>query len=133
MRRLVIGLMLVTVLVVVPADARAAGKTTAGAILTLSGSALLLAAFDYKGDQCPDGYSTHTYQNLPTQCVLLSRSGSDVREATTGVTYKRPGLMWSGLGVAATGIVLLLLPERTQVADVTVTPDGWRASKTIGW
>ena len=40
MRRLVIGLMLVTVLVVVPADARAAGKTTAGAILTLSGSVL---------------------------------------------------------------------------------------------
>ncbi len=134
MQRLAIGLMLVAVLgVVAPAHARTAGKTKAGAILTLSGSALVLAAFDYTGDQCPEGYSTHTYENLSTQCVFLSRSGSDVRTATTGITYKRPGLMWSGLGVAATGIVLLLLPERARMVDVSVTPDGWRASKMIGW
>ena len=25
------------------------------------------------------------------------------------------------------------LSERAQMANVTVTPDGWRASKTIGW
>ena len=59
---------------------------------------------------------------------------SDVRDATTKVTYERPSLMWSGLGVATTGIVLMLLPTRAAVAvDVSITPTGWLASKTFGF
>ena len=133
MQKIVIGCLL-GALCLLPMTAHAADKKTVGAILTLSGSALMLAAFNYNGDQCPEGYSTHTFENLPTQCVSISSFGSDVRQATTGVTFKRPVLMWSGLGAAATGIVLLLLPDRAQqVVDLTVTPDGWLASKTFGF
>ena len=117
---------------VVPAETHADGKKQAGGILTTAGGALMLSAFNYKGDQCPPGYTTHTSQGLPTQCVYISSSGSDVREATTAVTYKRPALMWTGVGAATAGIVLLLLPGRAaNVVDVSVTPTGWLASKTF--
>jgi len=134
MQRLTIASVLVAVLLA-PVQMHAAEKKTVGAILAISGSVLMLSAFNYKGGQCPAGYSTHTIENLPTQCVFISASGdSDVRNATTSISYQRPGLMWSGLGAATTGIVLMLLPTRAaEVVDVSVTPIGWLASTTFGF
>ena len=136
MQRLAIVFVLLAVLVV-PVQVHAAGKKTVGAILTISGGAMMLSAFNYEGDQCPPGYSTHTFENMPTQCVFLSWSppfNSDTQDATTKITYERPRLMWSGLGVATMGIVLMLLPTRTaEGVDVSVTPTGWLASKTFGF
>ena len=119
-------------LALLPTQSQAAGKKDAGAILVLSGGVLMLAAFNYKGDQCPDGYSTHTFQNLPTQCVLISSAGSDVREATTGISYERPALMWTGVGAAAAGIVMMMLPEKARM-DVVFGPHEVRVSKTFGF
>ena len=136
MQRLTIVFVLLTVLIV-PVQVHAAGKKTVGAILTISGGAMMLSAFNYEGDQCPSGYSTHRYENLPTQCMFVSSLppfDSNVQDATTKVTYERPGLMWSGLGVATMGIVLMLLPARAaEGVDVSVTPAGWLASKTFGF
>ena len=136
MQRLAIVFVLLTVLVV-PVQVHAAGKKTVGAILTASGGVMMLSAFNYEGDQCPSGYSTHRYENLPTQCMFISSDppfNSDTRDATTKVTYERPGLMWSGLGVATMGIVLMLLPTRAaEGVDVSATPAGWLASKTFGF
>ena len=136
MQRLAIVFVLLAVLVVpVPVDA--AGKKTVGAILTASGGVMMLSAFNYEGDQCPPGYSTNRFENLPTQCSFISSLppfDSDVRDATTKVTYERPNLMWSGLGVATRGIVLMLLPTRAaEGVDVSVTTAGWLASKTFGF
>ncbi len=132
MKNIVILLTFALFLALLPTQSQAAGKKEAGAILVLSGGVLVLAAFNYKGDQCPDGYSTHTFQNLPTQCVLISSAGSDVREATTGISYERPALMWSGVGAAAAGIVMMMLPEKARM-DVTFGPHEVRVSKTFGF
>ena len=134
----IVGVVLVALLGT-PVHVHAAGKKTVGAVLTASGGAMMLLAFNYKGHQCPFGYSTHRFEGATTQCVFISSFppfNSDVRDATTKATYERPGLMWGGLGVAATGIVLMMLPTRVaQVVDVdvSVTPTGWRASKTFGF
>lgn len=132
MRSGVLGL---TLLCATPAVTQAADRHTTGLLLTLAGGGLIAAAFDYRGDQCPDGYSTHTFDTLPTQCVLVSRGGSDVTDATTAIRYKRPALMWSGVAAAGLGTVLMLLPDRAANAapSVDVAPDGWRVSKTFRW
>ena len=136
MQRFAIVFVLLAVLVV-PVQVHAAGKKTVGAILTISGGAMMLSAFNYEGDQCPSGYSINTCEHIPTQCVFISSDppfNSDTRDATTRITYERPGLIWSGLGVATMGIVLMLLPTRTaEGVDVSVTPTGWLASKTFGF
>ena len=136
MQRFILVFVLLAVLVA-PVQVHAAGKKTAGAILTASGGAMMLLAFNYKGHQCPAGYSTHRFEGLTTQCVFISSVppfNSNVQDATTKVTYERPNLMWSGLGVAGAGIVLMLLPTRAaEVVDVSVTPTGWQASKTFGF
>ena len=134
MSRLSTAIVLVALLLIpVPADA-ADGKKKAGVILTVAGSALMLGAFNW-GTSCPPGYSTHTFQGLPTQCVKIYPNGdSDVREASTTAAYSRPAMMWSGVGAAGVGIVLLLLPKKVaQVVkvDVSVTPKGWLASRTF--
>ena len=132
MQRLAIVSVLVAVLVA-PVQVHAAGKKKVGAILTLSGSVLMLSAFNYS-QSCPSGYSTHTFQGLPTECVYISANGSDVQQPPVSVSYQRPALMWSGVGAATTGIVLMLLPTRAaKVVDVSVTPKGWLASTTFGF
>jgi hypothetical protein len=112
-----------------------AQKKVAGAVLVASGAALMLGAFNYD-NSCPRGYSTHTYENLSTQCVYISSRppyNSDVTSETTTITYQRPALLWSGVGAAAAGVVLMLLPTRAaEVApSVGVTPTGVSASKTF--
>lgn len=116
-----------------PIQASAAdSKKVTGGVLIAAGSALVLGAFNW-GTSCPPGYTTHTFQNLPTQCVYISSSGnSDVREASTTADYRRPALMWSGVGAAGAGIVFLLLPDRvTKSVGIAITPTGWMASKAF--
>lgn len=131
MTRVILTMVLATL--AFPATTFAAGKDKAGAIFVLAGAGLMAGAFDYKGDQCPAGYTTHTAQNLPTQCFLVRSNGStDIREATTGVTFKRKPMMWAGVGSVATGIVLFMLPSGAQnTVDISITPQGVAASKTF--
>ena len=127
---------LLVVLLVAPLPARAQDRTTVGVISMLAGGGLIAAAFDYRGDQCPQGYTTHRFEGLTTQCVsIFSDGSSSVLDATTAIRYKRPGLMWSGVAAAGLGTVLLLLPDRAANATPSVdfAPDGWRVSKMFSW
>ena len=128
-------------IVALHAPAEAQSKTKAGAALLITGGILMAGAFDYKTDICPSGYSTHTYQDLPTQCVYVSYSppyNSDVRDATTKATLKRRGLLWGGLGAAVGGVVLLLLPGNTgqavsKAVNIKIDPERVQVGKTFGW
>ena len=118
------------------AEARAADKTTVGGSILVVGGVLTALAFDYSGDQCPPGYTLHTYDNLPSQCSYFSVDRTDIQDATTAVTLKRRGMLWSGIGAMGLGAVIALLPDDSPVADIDVGVDprgGWRATKTIGW
>lgn len=117
-----------------PAAAQSRG--TMGVLTLVAGSGLIAAAFDYKRDVCPAGYTTHTYENEPTLCFFVSPSGdSDTREADTKVRLKRRGLLWAGLGAVGAGAVLLLLPDNpvTRNFDVEVSPERVAVGRTIDW
>lgn len=115
-----------------PAPASADGKKIAGASLMLGGAGLAAAAFNWR-KSCPEGYSTHTFEGLDTQCVYISSFGSDVRTADTKVNFARPALAWAGGGAALLGFVLLMWPNRaaTPSINISVSPAGLRAGKTI--
>ena len=131
MKKLMI-MWLVCVLLV-PMPAQAAGRKVAGAVLAVAGAGLIAGAFDWS-TQCPPGYSTHTFQNLPTQCVFISSRGSDVQEATTKLSFERPALVWAGAATAVTGVVLLLLPKKVaKTVQLSVAPSRVSASKTFGF
>ena len=101
----------------------------------------MAGAFDYRADVCPDGYSTHTFHNRPTECLFVSSTppfNTDVQEATTKATLKRQRLLWAGLGAAVGGVVLLLLPGETgqaaaRAVDIQIAPDRVKLGKTFGW
>jgi len=118
---------------IAPAPARAETINKVGGWMVVGGIVMVITAFDYHTDVCPPGYSTHTFQNGATQCVLIYRGGSDVREASTEVTYKRPTELKVGLAAIAGGLLLATLPKPAQkvAPSVSVTPHGWRVSKTI--
>ncbi|MGE0445647.1 MAG: hypothetical protein AB7P99_10500 [Vicinamibacterales bacterium] len=126
--------LVVTLFAGLPSTAFAAGRKTVGASLLIGGVGLGAAAFNWR-KSCPDGYSTHTFEGLETQCVYLHQFGSDVRTAETRVKFKRPGLAWAGGAAALTGIVRLLIPNRPASPSITfsITPTGVRATKTIGF
>jgi hypothetical protein len=102
-----------------------------GTVLTLGGTIATIAAFSYD-TSCPAGYTTHTFQGLPTQCVYVSQYGSDVREQPTTATLERPGMLYGGIGAAAVGLIVLLSPRSAKHApSISFTPRGWKASKTL--
>lgn len=120
------------------APAAAQSRKTAGVVSLLAGAGLVAAAFDYRADVCPTGYSTHTYEDLPTQCSFVSAVppyDTDVRNATTEATYKRPALAWAGVGAAGLGVVLLMLPDNpvTRRLDVRVSPEQVSVRRKFGW
>lgn len=120
------------------APAEAQSRDTVGWISVAAGAGLLAAAFNYEGDICPDGYSIHTYQHQPTQCYYSSPTppyNSDLRDASTRITYKRPGLMWAGIGAIGLGAVLLTLPENpvTRDLDVQASPERFAVTRRFGW
>lgn len=105
------------------------------------GAGLSAAAYNWDSS-CPSGYTTHTssgnfggqYYSDKT-CVWVGRTGSDVRDPEVSAQFARPGLLWAGIGSAAIGTVLVLLPSRAQkvVPSINVTPEGVTASKTVKW
>ncbi len=130
--RIFVGALVVGMFCAAPAPSHAADRDTVGLILIGAGAGLVATAFNYEGDQCPAGYTVHTYENEPKLCHRFSWAGSDTQNATTKTTFERPGLLWSGIGAAAAGVVMMLLPEgQGSMVDVSLTPDGWRASKTF--
>ena len=130
--RIFVGVLVVGMFFAAPASSHGAGRETVGLILMGAGTGLVFAAFNYEGDQCPPGYTVHTIEGESTLCHRYTFDGSDTRKATTKTTFERPGLLWSGIGAAAAGVVMMLLPEgQDSMVDVSLTPDGWRASKTF--
>ena len=95
--------------------------------------------FTNSPDQCPAGYSTHTADNLPTQCVFISYDppyDSDIQEATTGVELSRRGLLWAGVGAMVGGVVLALIPGGQAVSravDVQMSPGRVTVGRTFGF
>ena len=84
-------------------------------------------AFDYRGDQCPTGYSLHTYQDIPSQCVWISTVppyDSDIRDATTAVTLKRKAMLWSGVVAMGVRCCCRNAARRFPVGDCR----GWRGT-----
>ena len=132
----------VAAFIVVPmlaaAPAEAQSRKTVGWVSVLAGSGLVAAAFNYEADICPDGYSTHTYQHQSTQCYYANPTppfDSDLRDASTRITFERPALIWAGIGAIGLGAVLLTLPENpvTRDLDVQVSPERFAVSRRFGW
>lgn len=138
MKRIVSAAIGVLVLLSVAAPAAAQSRKATGFVSLLAGAGLVIAAFDYKTDVCPEGYSTHTYQHQPTQCVYVSPDwpfDSDFRDATTEATFTRPKLAWVGIGAVGLGAVLLTLPDNrvTRNLDVQVSPERVAVRRRFGW
>ena len=128
----------VLVLLSAAAPATAQSRKTMGIVSLLAGAGLVIAAFDYETDICPEGYSTHTYQHQPTQCYYVSPHppfDTDLRDATTEATFTRPKLAWAGIGAAGLGAVLLTLPDNrmTRDLDVQVSPERVAVRRKFGW
>ena len=128
----------VLVLLCVAGPAAAQSRKTTGIVSLLAGAGLVIAAFDYEADICPEGYSTHTYQDQPTQCFYQSPNppfDTDLRDATTKATFSRPKLAWAGIGAVGLGAVLLTLPDNrvTRDLDVQVSPERVAVRRRFGW
>ncbi len=128
----------VLVLLSAAPPAAAQSRKTTGIVSLLAGAGLVIAAFDYETDICPEGYSTHTYQHQPTQCVYVSADwpfDTDFRDAATEATFTRPKLAWAGIGAIGLGAVLLTLPENrvTRDLDVQVSPERVAVRRKFGW
>ncbi len=121
-----------------PASAQQWSRQTTGIVTLSAGVGLVFAAFDFTFDVCPEGYSTHTYQNQPTQCLYVSPSppfDTDVRDATTEASLSHPKLAWTGIGAIALGAVLLAWPDNrvTRDIDVQVSPERFAVRRRFGW
>lgn len=135
-KRIAAAAVLAGMLGVAAQPAAAQSRGTTGVLALVAGSGLIAAAFDYKRDVCPAGYTTHTYENEPTLCFFVSPSGdTDTREADTKARLKRRGLLWAGLGAVGAGAVLLLLPDNpvTRNFDVEVSPERVAVGRTVDW
>lgn len=138
MKRILMVAACVLVLLSAASPAAAQSRKTTGIVSLLAGAGLVVAAFDYESDICPEGYSTHTYQHQPTQCVFVSPDwpfDTDVRDATTDATFARPKLAWTGIGAVGLGAVLLTLPDNrvTRDLDVQVSPERVAVQRKFGW
>ena len=137
MKRIVTVAVGVLLLLSVAAPAPAQSRKTTGIVSILAGAGLVIAAFDYETDICPEGYSRHTYQHQPTQCVYVSADSfdTDVRDASTEATFTRPKLAWAGIGAVGLGAVLLTLPDNrvTRDLDVQVSPERVAVRRKFGW
>jgi hypothetical protein len=128
----------ILVLLSTAAPAAAQSRKTTGIVSLLAGAGLVIAAFDYETDVCPEGYSTHTYEGQTTQCHYVSPDppfDTDLRDATTKATFTRPKLAWAGIGAVGLGAVLLTLPDNrvTRDLDVQVSPERVSVRRRFGW
>lgn len=138
MKRILVVAACVLLLLSAASPAAAQSRKTTGIVSLLAGAGLVIAAFDYETDICPEGYSKHTYQHQPTQCVFVSPDwpfDTDVRDATTDATFTRPKLAWAGIGAVGLGAVLLTLPDNrvTRDLDVQVSPERVAVRRKFGW
>lgn len=138
MKRILMVAACVLVLLSAVSPAAAQSRKTTGIVSLLAGAGLVIAAFDFETDICPEGYSTHTYQHQPTQCVFVSPDwpfDTDVRDASTEATFSRPKLAWAGIGAVGLGAVLLTLPDNrvTRDLDVQVSPERVAVRRKFGW
>ena len=138
MTRILGAAMGVLVLLSAVSPAAAQSRKTTGIVSILAGAGLVIAAFDYETDICPEGYSKHTYQHQPTQCFYMNPVppfDSDLRDATTEATFTRPKLAWAGIGAVGLGAVLLTLPDNrvTRDLDVQVSPERVAVRRKFGW
>jgi len=112
----------------VPVQVRAADeKKVAGGLLLLSGGVLMASAFNYH-QTCESGFDSY-YVEDTNYCI--GRSG--VHQAPTSANLKRPILLKVGVGTAAAGTVVLLLPKRARkvAPSISFAPSGWLVSKTV--
>ena len=83
MKRILTTVMCILILLSAAAPAAAQSRKTTGIVSLLAGAGLVIAAFDYETDICPEGYSRHTYQHQPTQCVYVSPDWPFTRTSAT--------------------------------------------------
>ena len=138
MKTILAAVACVLVLLATAASADAQSRKTTGIVSILAGAGLVVAAFDYETDICPDGYSKHTSQYQPTQCLYVSLDppfDTDLRDATTDADFTRPKLAWAGIGAIGLGAVLLTLPDNrvTRDLDVQVSPERVAVRREFGW
>ena len=138
MKTILAAVACVLVLLATAASADAQSRKTTGIVSILAGAGLVVAAFDYETDICPDGYSKHTSQYQPTQCLYVSLDppfDTDLRDATTDADFTRPKLAWAGIGAIGLGAVLLTLPDNrvTRDLDVQVSPERVAVRRKFGW
>jgi uncharacterized membrane protein YhhN len=118
--------------------AHASPRKLTGWLMVAGGGGLVAAAWDYD-TSCPAGYYTstiHTSDVNDTTCVYVGQTYSDVTDPTTTTTFKRPGLLWTGVATIGVGAVLAFWPSKkvqkaTNGVTADVTPTGWRVAKTL--
>jgi hypothetical protein len=140
MRRRALTTALAVALMAVAIPAHAGDKKLiTGMLLIAGGGGLTIGAFNYD-TSCAPGETTVTVRVNgvnDTSCVRSTYNAVTVSEQTTTGTFARPALLWAGLGTAAAGVVVLMLPTKAQTVaggvTANVTPGGWRVSKTVAW
>ena len=137
-KRILAAAVCVLVLLSAAPPAAAQPRKTAGIVSLLAGAGLVIAAFDYETDVCPEGYSTHTYEGQTTQCFYQSPDppfDTDLRDASTEASFTRSKLAWAGIGAVGLGAVLLTLPDNrvTRDLDVQVSPERVAVRRKFGW
>ena len=98
-----------------PADA-GDKKLITGMLLIAGGGGLTIGAFNYDTSCAPGETTVIVRVNgvNDTSCVGETYRTVTVSEQATTATFARPGLLWAGLGTAAAGVVVLMLPSRVQ-------------------
>lgn len=112
-------------------------KNTVGWLSILGGTGLVIGAFNYSTG-CSSGATTITTHNAgytDTTCISSGYGYVDIKGPDTSAALARPTMLWVGLGAAATGVLLLLIPSGAQryTPDLQVMPKGVAVTKTKSW
>ena len=105
-----------------------------GTYTILGGSMLMLASVE-DTSSCPAGYTTHYFDDIPTQCSYFGRTYTNITEQELSLSIVRKGLFTDGVGAVVGGIVLLALPKKAKkyAPSITASPTGVTVGKTIKW
>jgi hypothetical protein len=134
MKEILTAMVIVALMSVAMPSAAHAGlsRQATGGLMLLGGTTMIFGAFNWSAS-CPSGYTTHRFEGLETQCVYIDRYGSDVRGEDVNVEMGREWMLPAGIGTAIGGLVLMTLPKKAKkvAPSISLTPGGWKATKTV--
>lgn len=105
-----------------------------GTFTILAGSMLMLASVE-DTSSCPAGYTTHYFDDIPTQCSYLGRTYTNVTEQELSLGIAHPKMFAAGIGTVLGGILILTLPKKAKkyAPSISASPQGVTLSKTVSF